>query len=596
MKFRFVLQLATSLIALSLASGRVAFANDVDDATAEDEYDAGAVPPEPATDDVVFKATSITAPFLEQFTPETADRWHPSETKKIVDGIEDEELLNYRGRWKIEEATVFPAIVYDKGLVVKTPAAHHAISALFPEPIDPADKGLVVQYEVKLQNGLECGGAYMKLLTHDAAFEPTKFSDKSPYTITHSPTVFGPDKCGMTNKVHFIFRHKNPITGEFEEKHLNAPPAAKISKTSTVYTLIVRPDNSFEILINNESSKKGSLLTDFTPAVNPPKEIDDPEDKKPEDWVDVAKIADPDAKKPDDWDEDAPMQIVDEDAVMPEDWLEEEPLTIPDPESVKPEDWDDDEDGDWVAPTVDNPKCAEVSGCGPWTKPMKANPDYKGKWRAPMIDNPAYKGPWAPRRIPNPKFFEDLHPAKFNKIGAIGFELWTMQDGILFDNIYIGHSEADAKALLEETWAVKSKLEGEQEKKEAPKSEDEPKGASIMQRVMDVAEDYRYRIVKIAQQARNDPIGAFSADPSAAGIGIFFILWGFYSIASIASMYIRGKPAPAAAAAPEKKDAAKKTDAPSADDKPAAGAPSAEAVPKVEKTGGATKRAAAKKE
>lgn len=40
----------------------------------------------------------------------------------------------------------------DKGLVVKNPAAHHAISAKFPQKIDNKDKTLVVQYEVKLQS------------------------------------------------------------------------------------------------------------------------------------------------------------------------------------------------------------------------------------------------------------------------------------------------------------------------------------------------------------------------------------------------------------------------------------------------------------
>ena len=49
--------------------------------------------------------------------------------------------------------------------MVESKAAHHAISTLFPEPLDPKDKPLVVQYEVKLQKGLECGGAYIKLLT-----------------------------------------------------------------------------------------------------------------------------------------------------------------------------------------------------------------------------------------------------------------------------------------------------------------------------------------------------------------------------------------------------------------------------------------------
>jgi len=50
-------------------------------------------------------------------------------------------------------------------------------------------------------------------------------------------------------------------------------------------------------------------------------EIDDPEDKKPEDWVDDAKIPNMLVSKPDDWDEDAPMKIPDESASMPEDWL-----------------------------------------------------------------------------------------------------------------------------------------------------------------------------------------------------------------------------------------------------------------------------------
>jgi len=90
------------------------------------------------------------------------------------------------------------------------------------------------------------------------------------------------------------------------------------------------------------------LLEDFEPPVNPPKEIDDPEDKKPADWVDQEKISDPDAKKvcrypelmksevdvklqPNDWDEDAPYEILDMDAKKPDDWLDDEPETIADP-------------------------------------------------------------------------------------------------------------------------------------------------------------------------------------------------------------------------------------------------------------------------
>ncbi|KAL2059315.1 hypothetical protein ABVK25_000607 [Lepraria finkii] len=385
-----------------------------------------------------FTPSEIKADFFEQFTEDWTSRWSPSHAKK-EDSKATEEWA-YVGEWAVEEPTVFKGIEGDKGLVVKNPAAHHAISAKFPKKIDNKKKDLVVQYEVKLQNGLECGGAYMKLLQDNKKLHAEEFSNASPYII-----MFGPDKCGATNKVHFIFRHKNPKTGEYEEKHLKSAPSAKITKTTNLYTLIVKQNNDFEILINGESGKTGNLLEDFTPSVNPEKEIDDPKDSKPGDWVDEARIPDPEATKPEDWDEDAPFEIVDEEATKPDDWLEDEPTMIPDPEAEKPEDWDDEEDGDWIPPMVPNPKCDEVSGCGKWEPPMKKNPDYKGKWTPEYIDNPAYKGVWKPRKIANPNFFEDKTPAKFEPMGAIGFEIWTMQSDILFDNIYIGHSIEDAE-------------------------------------------------------------------------------------------------------------------------------------------------------
>lgn len=91
------------------------------------------------------------------------------------------------------------------------------------------------------------------------------------------------------------------------------------------------PNNTYDVSINGESHSTGSLLENFDPAVNPPKQIDDPEDTKPADWVDEQKITDPEASKPEDWDEDAPYEIPDEEATKPEGWLDNEPETIPDP-------------------------------------------------------------------------------------------------------------------------------------------------------------------------------------------------------------------------------------------------------------------------
>lgn len=69
----------------------------------------------------------------------------------------------------------------------------------------------------------------------------------------------------------------------------------------TCYILVLKPDNTFEVLIDQAIVSKGNLLEDVIPPVNPPKEIEDPNDKKPEDWDERPKIPDPDAVKPDDW-------------------------------------------------------------------------------------------------------------------------------------------------------------------------------------------------------------------------------------------------------------------------------------------------------
>ncbi|KAI0025356.1 Calreticulin family-domain-containing protein [Xylariomycetidae sp. FL0641] len=495
----------TSAIAAALLACSV-YADDAQKVMADEATEASS---SVAAEMPTFTPTSLKAPFLEQFTDDWETRWKPSHAKKDMKGDDkEEEEWAYVGEWSVEEPYQWKGMEGDKGLVVKNPAAHHAISAKFPKKIDNKGKTLVVQYEVKLQKGLECGGAYLKLLRDNKALHQEEFSNSSPYVI-----MFGPDKCGTTNKVHFIFNHKNPKTGEYEEKHLQAAPQATISKVSELYTLIVQPNNTFTIQKGGETVREGSLLEQFTPSVNPEKEIDDPKDTKPEDWVDEARIPDPEAKKPEDWDEDAPYEIVDEEATMPEDWLENEPLTVPDPEAQKPEDWDDEEDGDWIPPTVPNPKCADASGCGPWTKPMIKNPEYKGKWTAPYIDNPAYKGVWAPRKIKNPDYFEDKTPANFEPMGAIGFELWTMQPDILFDNIYIGHSIEDAKALADETFFKKHPIEKQLEEAEKPKKDDKPKSPSDLKFLDDPVFYMKEKLDLFMTIAANDPIEAVKFVP-----------------------------------------------------------------------------------
>ena len=93
------------------------------------------------------------------------------------------------------------------GLVLKSKARHAAISTLLSKPFIFDDKPLVVQYEVIFQEGQECGGAYLKLLSVDPQHKDLRnFHDKTPYTI-----MFGPDKCGNDHKVCFFVLSNNKI-------------------------------------------------------------------------------------------------------------------------------------------------------------------------------------------------------------------------------------------------------------------------------------------------------------------------------------------------------------------------------------------------
>lgn len=342
----------------------------------------------------------------ETFTPR---RPHKAKNAYFQETFED--LSNwvvtkdpeYQGTWQLKK----PHAPYDavnlESLKLVNASQRHGISAVFPKVLDNTNKKLIVQYEVTSNYKWECGGAYIKLFTYNESspFDPKTLNGNTPYTI-----MFGPDKCGTTSpSIHFIFRHVNPVNGEIEEKHLKPKPQSISDELTHLYTLIVNPDNSFQILFDRKEVSSGSLLVDFSPSVNPRKEVDDPTDIKPTDWVDEKEILDPTAKKPEDWVEEA---------------------TYPDPEAVKPEDWDDEEDGDWEPPHI-------------------PNPNYRGEWVHPKIPNPDYKGEWRPRQIPNPNYFEDLHPHNFQKMTAVGFELWTIDGFINFGNILITSDEDEAK-------------------------------------------------------------------------------------------------------------------------------------------------------
>ncbi|KAL2935615.1 Calnexin-like protein 1 [Bienertia sinuspersici] len=482
--------------------------------------------------------------FYESFDETFEGRWIVSQKEE------------YNGVWKHSKSEGHD----DFGLLVSEKARKYAIVKELEKPVELKGKTVVLQYETRLQNGLECGGAYLKFLRpQEAGWVPKEFDNESPYSI-----MFGPDKCGSTNKVHFIVKHKNPKSGEYVEHHLKYTPSVPSDKLTHVYTAILTPDNEVRILVDGEEKKKANLLLgdDVEPAIIPPKTIPDPEDKKPEDWDEREKIPDPSAVKPDDWDENAPMEIEDEEAEKPEGWLDDEPEEIDDPEATKPEDWDDEEDGEWEAPKIENPKCEEAPGCGEWKRPMKKNPAYKGKWYAPLIDNPNYKGIWKPQEIPNPNYFEITTP-NFEPIAAVGIEIWTMQDGILFDNILIADDEKIAESYRKTQWKPKFDAEKEKQKaEEAAASTDsglsgvQKKMFDLFYKIADVPflQPYKSKILELIEKAETQPnitLGVLISITVILGTALLKLLFGGKKPTPVASTPASEPAAPESSSAKE---------------------------------------------
>jgi calnexin len=100
-----------------------------------------------------------------------------------------------------------------------------------------------------------------------------------------------------------------------------------------------------------------------------------------------------------------------------------------------------------------------------------------------------------------------------------------MQNDILFDNIYIGHSVEDAAALAKETFDVKIKAEKAEEEATKPKEEEKPKSPSDLVFKDDPVKYIREKLDLFLTIAKNDPINAVKFVPEvAAGLGAIVLV------------------------------------------------------------------------
>jgi len=350
--------------------------------------------------------------FQEDFSDGWEDRWVVSKHKSDL------------GKFVRTAGKFYGDAEKDQGIQTSQDARFYGLSAKF-DKFSNEGKDLVIQFTVKHEQNIDCGGGYVKVFSSE--LDQTKMHGESPYNI-----MFGPDICGPgTKKVHVIFAYKG------KNLLVKKDIRCKDDVFTHLYTLIVKSDNTYIVKIDNEKVESGDLEADWDFLA--PKKIPDPDAKKPADWDEREKIDDPDDTKPEDW---------------------EKPEHIPDPEAKKPDDWDDEMDGEWEPPMIDNP-------------------DYKGEWKPKQIDNPDYKGKWVHPEIDNPEYEADDALYKYADFGAIGFDLWQVKSGTIFDNVLITDDADYAEKVGKETWGQtkdpEKKMKDSQDDEERKKREEEEK-------------------------------------------------------------------------------------------------------------------------
>uniref|UniRef100_A0A8C3VXR0 Calreticulin n=1 Tax=Catagonus wagneri TaxID=51154 RepID=A0A8C3VXR0_9CETA len=333
-------------------------------------------------------------------------------------------VLDY-GKFQLTAGKFYGDKEKDKGLQTSEDAKFYALSTRF-KPFSNVNKTLVVQFSVKHEQGIDCGGGYVKLF-------PDTLNQEDVHSESKYYIMFGPDICGFgNNKLQVIFHyqgkyHKNNKAIKCRDECIN--------KDTHPCTLIIRSNATYEVKINNQQVAAGDLEDDW--AFLPPRKIKDPYARKPRKWDERLQIEDPEDKKPEDW---------------------EGFEYIPDPEAKKPDDWN--EANGWGMGRGPIPNLKDNGNPGSLTIPIN-----QGEWIHPETDSPKYK--------PDPTI------CHYYNISVLGLDLWQVKSGSIFDNFLLTNDEKFVEEIGSKTWGIRKHIEKQwrelYEEMEKRKQEEEAK-------------------------------------------------------------------------------------------------------------------------
>ncbi|XP_054982658.1 calreticulin-3 isoform X1 [Sorex araneus] len=316
----------------------------------------------------VLRVALATVYFQEEFLD--GERWR----NRWVQSTNDSSF----GHFRLSSGKFYGHKEKDKGLQTTQNSRFYAISARF-RPFSNKGRTLVLQYTVKHEQKMDCGGGYIKIFP--AHLDQKQLNRNSQYYI-----MFGPDICGFdVTKVHVILHFKN-------QYHSNKKTIrCKVDGFTHLYTLVLRPDLSYEVRIDGQVAESGDIEYDWN-------------------LVSLKSAAKKTQTEPQAWEQDWDKQFLDAGASAPSDWNSKL-------------------DGDLQAPLLQKPP-------------------YQDSLKAEGINNDV----WLHHKLKNTNYLTEYDLSEFENIGAIGLELWQVRSGTIFDNFLITDDEEYAEKFGKATW------------------------------------------------------------------------------------------------------------------------------------------------
>lgn len=303
------------------------------------------------------------------------------------------------GRFRVSAGSFYADRRMQRGLQTVDNGREYLISSRFQKCFNTTGRDLIIQFTVKLENKMEKGQAYIKLFPE--SFRQDRYSRQTPFEI-----LFGPDYNGWARK-HLDFRVRRNRT-VYDTYH---PILAFDDVFTHMYTLIIYANQTYRMMKDNFTEIESTLEDAF--GYCQLREVPDPFEEKPKDWVEDEYIDDPDDQPPE--------------------YMQRVPRFIPDETARRPADWDD-------------------GARGVWTQPLVENPEYRKKWIPRRIRNPEFRGAWEPKMVPNPDYDPDAHFGKPENLCFIGIDAEQDVAGCIWDNILITDDFEYSQKVMAETF------------------------------------------------------------------------------------------------------------------------------------------------